>query len=121
MAGLYFTCEDASAIYRKVTSRGISARQTLVGKSMWETTFSQPDGYRIPFESPVAELEDTRLPEMSRVGSVAPRKTPPSCLTGGQRSGPCSFVRARSAAFGLRIIWKSACVGFLRNRALTTW
>jgi len=46
-----FICEDALAIYREVTSRGIQASKPFVGNAMWVTSLSDPDGYRIDFES----------------------------------------------------------------------
>jgi lactoylglutathione lyase len=46
-----FICEDALAIYREVTSRGIQASRPFVGNRMWVTSLSDPDGYRIEFES----------------------------------------------------------------------
>jgi hypothetical protein len=52
-----FICEDALAIYREVTSRGIQASRPFVGNGMWVTSLSDPDGYRIDFES------DTDVPE----------------------------------------------------------
>jgi catechol 2,3-dioxygenase-like lactoylglutathione lyase family enzyme len=46
-----FVCRDALAIYRDVVSRGIEASRPLVGNGMWVTSLSDPDGYRIDFES----------------------------------------------------------------------
>lgn len=46
-----FICEDALAIYREVTARGIQASRPFVGNGMWVTSLSDPDGYRIDFES----------------------------------------------------------------------
>jgi catechol 2,3-dioxygenase-like lactoylglutathione lyase family enzyme len=56
-----FICEDALAFYRDVTSRGIEASRPFVGNSMWVTSLRDPDGYRIDFESPTDEPEDTQL------------------------------------------------------------
>jgi len=50
-------CEDALAIYREITSRGIQASRPFVGNGMWVTSLSDPDGYRVDFES------DTDVPE----------------------------------------------------------
>jgi lactoylglutathione lyase len=47
-----FMCEDAIAIYRDVTSRGIEASEPQVLNNLWATTLHDPDGYRIEFESP---------------------------------------------------------------------
>jgi lactoylglutathione lyase len=46
-----FICKDALAIYGEVTSRGIQASRPFVGNGMWVTSLSDPDGYRIEFES----------------------------------------------------------------------
>jgi lactoylglutathione lyase len=57
---IYFMCEDALAIYREAKSRGIGAsRNPFVGNGMWVVSFSDPDGYRIDFESPTDVPEET--------------------------------------------------------------
>ncbi len=58
-----FICEDALAIYRQVTSRGIQASRPFVGNAMWVTSLSDPDGYRIDFESYTDVPEETVLSE----------------------------------------------------------
>ena len=59
---IYFICEDALAIYREITGRGISASQPFVGNGMWVTSLSDPDGYRIEFESYTDVAEGTQYP-----------------------------------------------------------
>jgi lactoylglutathione lyase len=56
-----FICEDALAIYREVRSRGIQASRPLVGNGMWVTSLSDPDGYRIEFESCTDAPEETEF------------------------------------------------------------
>lgn len=56
-----FICEDALAIYREVRSRGIQASRPFVGNGMWVTSLSDPDSYRIEFESVTDVAEDTVL------------------------------------------------------------
>ena len=56
-----FQCTDALAIYHDVTSRGIQASTPFVGNSMWVTSLSDPDGYRIDFQSVTDVPEDTVL------------------------------------------------------------
>jgi lactoylglutathione lyase len=56
-----FICEDALAIYREVTSRGIQASRPVVGNGMWVTSLSDPDGYRIEFESYTDVPEETEF------------------------------------------------------------
>jgi predicted lactoylglutathione lyase len=58
---LNFVCEDALSIYREATSRGLEASEPQVGNGMWETSISDPDGFRIFFESPTDVPEDTKL------------------------------------------------------------
>ena len=52
-----FMCADATAIYRDLIARGIAAQRPFVGNGLWVTSVSDPDGYRLDFESP------TDLPE----------------------------------------------------------
>jgi lactoylglutathione lyase len=54
-----FTCEDALAIYREVTSRGVKAEPPFVGNAMWVTGITDPDGYKLFFESPTDVAEET--------------------------------------------------------------
>jgi len=60
---IYFICEDALAIYRQAVSRGIKASRPFVGNGMWVTGLSDPDGYRIYFESVTDVPEETVLSE----------------------------------------------------------
>jgi lactoylglutathione lyase len=62
---LSFQCEDALAIYREVTSRGVVAEEPFVGNSMWVTMLSDPDGYRLEFQSPTDVPEETKLSELN--------------------------------------------------------
>jgi catechol 2,3-dioxygenase-like lactoylglutathione lyase family enzyme len=52
-------CEDAVAIYRDLMTRGIAASRPFVGNELWVTTVTDPDGYRLDFESPTDVPEDT--------------------------------------------------------------
>jgi len=54
-----FQCQDAIAIYHEVTRRGIQATRPFVGNGMWVTDVYDPDGYRLEFESPTGEPEET--------------------------------------------------------------
>jgi lactoylglutathione lyase len=54
-----FICEDAIAIYRDVTARGIRATIPFVGNNMWVTSVSDPDGYKLDFESETDVPEET--------------------------------------------------------------
>ncbi len=52
-------CDDALAIYDALASRGVAAREPLVGNGLRVTSLSDPDGYRIAFESPTDAPEET--------------------------------------------------------------
>lgn len=54
-----FQCADALKIYREMKARGIQAQMPVVGNHMWVTGVSDPDGYRLEFESPTDVPEDT--------------------------------------------------------------
>jgi catechol 2,3-dioxygenase-like lactoylglutathione lyase family enzyme len=54
-----FTCEDALSIYRDARSRGLQPKTPFVGNSMWVTELADPDGYKLFFESPTDEPEET--------------------------------------------------------------
>ena len=54
-----FQCNDALAIYREVTARGIAAKRPFVGNAMWVTMVEDPDGYKLEFESFTDVPEET--------------------------------------------------------------
>jgi lactoylglutathione lyase len=54
-----FMCADALAIYHDLTRRGVSAARPYVGNRLWVTSVRDPDGYRLDFESPTEEPEET--------------------------------------------------------------
>ncbi len=54
-----FQCKDALKVYREVTSRGVEAKKPFVGNGMWVTGMSDPDGYKLFFESITNVPEDT--------------------------------------------------------------
>ncbi len=58
-------CDDALRLYREVIARGIEATEPFVGNGMWVTSLTDPDGYRLDFES------DTDVPEGTRLGDVS--------------------------------------------------
>jgi lactoylglutathione lyase len=58
-----FQCKDALRIYREIRSRGVDASEPFVGNNMWVTSLSDPDGFRIEFESPTDVPEETKLSE----------------------------------------------------------
>ncbi|MFW9783726.1 MAG: VOC family protein [Candidatus Heimdallarchaeota archaeon] len=58
-----FMCEDAVAIYHEVTARGIQASRPFVSNGMWNFSVSDPDGYRLEFESETDVPEGTPYSE----------------------------------------------------------
>ena len=54
-----FMCADALAIYHSVKSRGIPAATPIVGNGLWDVGVSDPDGYRLHFESSTNVPEET--------------------------------------------------------------
>ncbi len=54
-----FQCSDALSIYHAAAARAIKGKRPFVGNAMWVVAFSDPDGYRIDFESPTDVPEET--------------------------------------------------------------
>ncbi|QQS41385.1 MAG: VOC family protein [Acidobacteriota bacterium] len=54
-----FMCSDAIGIYKDLVRRGIDARRPFVGNGLWVTSATDPDGYRLDFESPTDAPEET--------------------------------------------------------------
>ena len=54
-----FMCADAIAVYRRSRARGLNPSRPFVGNSLWVTSFVDPDGYRLDFESPTDVPEET--------------------------------------------------------------
>jgi len=58
-----FICQDALAIYHEVTARGIETDRPFVGNHMWVVGMTDPDGYRLFFESDTDVPEETMYSE----------------------------------------------------------
>ena len=58
-----FICEDALALYRAFRAQGIQASKPFVGNGMWVTSLTDPDGYRLDFESSTDAPEETEFSE----------------------------------------------------------
>jgi len=54
-----FMCADAIAVYHAARSRGLEASRPFVGNNLWVTSLTDPDGYRLDFESPTDVPEET--------------------------------------------------------------
>lgn len=59
-----FQCQDALAIYKEITARGIAAKRPFVGNAMWVTSVEDPDGYKLDFESFTDVPEETVFSEL---------------------------------------------------------
>jgi len=57
-----FICEDALKFYEQVQARGLVASRPFVSNGMWLTSLTDPDGFRLDFES------DTDVPEGTQLG-----------------------------------------------------
>jgi len=54
-----FMCSNAIAVYHDSSARGLNPARPFVGNNLWVTSFTDPDGYRLDFESPTDVPEDT--------------------------------------------------------------
>ncbi len=54
-----FQGQDALQIYRDVRARGIEVKRPFVGNNMWVTSLTDPDGYKIDFQSPTDAPEES--------------------------------------------------------------
>jgi lactoylglutathione lyase len=58
-----FMCADALTIYRDARAKGLAVTRPFVGNGLWVTELSDPDGYKLLFESPADEPEETQYAE----------------------------------------------------------
>jgi lactoylglutathione lyase len=63
---LSFQCEDAVALYREFRSRKLDPSEPFVGNSMWVTILTDPDGYKLDFESPTDVPEEMTLSQIEK-------------------------------------------------------
>jgi len=54
-----FMCADAIVVYHQAIARGLAPSRPFVGNNLWVTSLTDPDGYRLDFESPTDVPEDT--------------------------------------------------------------
>jgi lactoylglutathione lyase len=62
---LTFTCDDAIALFHEYRARGLNPSEPEVGNGLWVTQVTDPDGYKLFFESPTDVAEDTKLSEIA--------------------------------------------------------
>jgi len=55
----WFQCRDSLVLYREFVEKGIAAKEPFVGNNLWDVQVTDPDGYRIHFESPTDVPEET--------------------------------------------------------------
>jgi lactoylglutathione lyase len=58
-----FQCRDALMLYRELKARGVQANNPFVGNQMWVTSVTDPDGYKLDFESPTDAPEESEYVE----------------------------------------------------------
>ncbi|MFN8344247.1 MAG: VOC family protein [Spirosomataceae bacterium] len=64
-----FICRDALAIYDAIIAKGIVAAEPFVGNNMWVVSVTDPDGYRLDFESMTDVPEGTLLSEWRKTAA----------------------------------------------------
>jgi catechol 2,3-dioxygenase-like lactoylglutathione lyase family enzyme len=64
-----FQCEDALALYDEFTGRDLTVSEPFVGNNMWVISLTDPDGYRLDFESITDVPEETRYSEWTNNNS----------------------------------------------------
>jgi lactoylglutathione lyase len=62
---LTFTCDDAITLFHEYRARGLNPSEPEVGNGLWVTQVTDPDGYKLFFESPTDVAEDTKLSEVA--------------------------------------------------------
>src|SRR5690606_7030267 len=58
-----FICHDALRLYNEFLQRGLNPSEPFVGNKMWVTSISDPDGYKLDFESYTTVEENTKYSE----------------------------------------------------------
>jgi lactoylglutathione lyase len=61
-----FQCHDALALYFEFTKRNVEIKEPFVGNNMWVVCFTDPDGYRLDFESPTDVPEETKYSDWQK-------------------------------------------------------
>src|SRR3954468_4421757 len=53
-----FQCKDALTLYHEFIKHDIEVKEPFVGNNMWVVSLTDPDGYRLDFESPTDVPEE---------------------------------------------------------------
>ena len=56
---LCFQCKDALAVNKAALAKGLNPQRPFVGNAMWVTILPDPDGYKLDFESPTKDAEES--------------------------------------------------------------
>jgi len=54
-----FQCHDALALFHSFRANGLQPKQPFVGNAMWVVILTDPDGYKLDFESPTDAPEES--------------------------------------------------------------
>ena len=54
-----FQCADALALYNEFIAKGVEIKEPFVGNNMWVVVVTDPDGYKLDFESLTDVPEET--------------------------------------------------------------
>jgi len=58
-----FMCNDSLALYKEFLQNGLSPQEPFVGNNLWVVELTDPDGYKIFFESPTDVSEEMKYSE----------------------------------------------------------
>ena len=62
-----FQCKDALTLYREFLNHNVDIKEPFVGNNMWVVCFTDPDGYRLDFESPTDVPEETKYSDWEKI------------------------------------------------------
>ena len=65
-----FQCKDALTLYHEFLTRNVDIKEPFVGNNMWVVSFSDPDGYRLDFESPTDVPEETKYSDWANTNKA---------------------------------------------------
>jgi len=66
-----FQCRDALAIYNGALAENLKPQRPFVGNAMWVTILTDPDGYKLDFESPTDVPEETVYSDTMKLSTSA--------------------------------------------------
>jgi lactoylglutathione lyase len=65
-----FQCKDALALYHEFIKHDFAIKEPFVGNNMWVVCFTDPDGYKLDFESPTDVPEETKFSDWVKTGGI---------------------------------------------------